>query len=60
MIDALRSAGGNHSIEVVDVDTAPDLTARYGSKVPVLVVDGREVCHYRLDREALKRALRGD
>jgi hypothetical protein len=36
-------------LEIVDVDSDPDLVRRYGKRVPVLVCDGREFCHYHLD-----------
>ena len=45
-------------IERVDVDTSPELAARYGVKVPVLVYGSIEVCHFFLDLAALRRALR--
>jgi hypothetical protein len=39
---------------VVDVDLDPALERRYGELVPVLEgPDGREICHYFLDLEAL-------
>jgi glutathione S-transferase len=42
----------------VDVDADPLLEARYGDKVPVLVdAHGREICHYFLDVEALRRRI---
>ena len=44
-------------VERVDVDGVPELAARYGPKVPVLVHDSTEVCHYFLDLDALRRAL---
>lgn len=44
-------------IERVDVDDSPDLAARYGSKVPVLVHGSSELCHYFLDLDALRRSL---
>jgi len=47
-------------IERVDVDTSPDLAARYGTKVPVLTYGSIEVCHYFLDLDALHRALGGE
>jgi hypothetical protein len=39
------------SVEVIDVDSDPQLEARHGEKVPLLVCaeDGRELCHYFLD-----------
>ena len=45
-------------IERVDVDTSPELAARYGAKVPVLMHGSFEVCHFFLDLNALRRALR--
>ena len=44
--------------ERVDVDSSPELVARYGAKVPVLVQGSFEVCHFFLDLAALRRALR--
>ena len=44
-------------IERVDVDSSPDLAARYGAKVPVLVRGSSEVCRFFLDLEALRHAL---
>ena len=41
----------------IDVDTDPDLEARWGERVPVLLADGRELCHYRLDLRALAAFL---
>ena len=50
------------AIVEVDVDAYPDLESAYGDKVPVLMLgapaDGVTVCHYRLDRLALRKALR--
>jgi hypothetical protein len=44
-------------IEVVDVDSRPELEARWGDKVPV-VLDGEiEVCHYYLDPQAVGARL---
>ncbi len=37
------------AVTVVDVDSAPDLEARYGERVPVLMHGERELCHYYLD-----------
>lgn len=45
-------------IEVVDVDSDPDLLRRYGLNVPVLLLDGTVVCRHRLDAAELQRLLR--
>ena len=36
-------------VEVVDVDADAALEARYDELVPVLLHEGRELCHYFLD-----------
>jgi hypothetical protein len=46
-----------YPIEVRDVDADPVTRARYGHKVPVLLFAGELVCHGRLDREELLKAL---
>jgi predicted thioredoxin/glutaredoxin len=45
-------------ISVVDVDSDPELTRRYGLNVPVLLLDGTVVCRHRLDQDELQRLLR--
>ncbi len=41
--------------QVIDIDSDPELVARYGDKIPVLVSSftGQEICHYFLDLAAL-------
>ena len=58
MVAALREASAGHPFDVVDIDGDPMLVERYGTSVPVLVADGREISRYHLDREALRRVLR--
>jgi len=36
-------------VDILDVDADPALEARYDQLVPVLLHDGRELCHYVLD-----------
>lgn len=45
-------------VEVVDVDSDPELARRYGLNVPVLLLDGVPVCRHRLDVDELTRLLR--
>ncbi|SAL46617.1 glutaredoxin family protein [Caballeronia telluris] len=47
------------AIEWIDIDTDADpvLAARYDEIVPVLVLDGVELCHYRLDAPRVRAAL---
>ena len=36
-------------IDVIDVDSDSRLKSQYGERVPVLVAEGKEICHYHLD-----------
>jgi len=45
-------------IQLVDVDRDPELAQRYDEWVPVLCLGAEEICHYRLDEQALRTALR--
>jgi predicted thioredoxin/glutaredoxin len=44
-------------VDVIDVDKDHATKARYGHKIPVLLLDGELVCHGRLDPEELHKAL---
>jgi len=50
-------AGTGARLDVIDVDSDPALTTRYDERVPVLVCDGIELCHYRLDEPRVRAAL---
>jgi glutaredoxin len=45
-------------VRVVDVDTDEALVTRYGVRVPVIVVDGREVAELEVGPGTVRRALR--
>ena len=40
-------------LQVIDVDRDPVLEKQYGTRVPVLVSEKGEICHYFLDKRAL-------
>ena len=44
-------------VNVVDIDANPSLREKYDILVPVVAVDGREICKYELDRDAVAAAL---
>ena len=52
---------GRFSLELerVDVDRDPELRHLHGARVPVLALDGEELCHWFLDEEALLSRLEG-
>ena len=45
-------------IDVIDVDSDPQLRRRHGLDVPVLLLDGLVVCRHRLEPQELLRLLR--
>jgi hypothetical protein len=46
------------SFDIVDVDGDAAIEERYGELVPVLTdAQGREICHYFLDPDALRARL---
>jgi len=60
MLHALADLERHHglpAVKVVDVDSDPELTRRYGLKVPVLLLDGRVICHYTLNSQELLRSI---
>jgi len=44
-------------IEIVDIDCDAAARSRYGYKIPVLLFEGELVCHGRLDRDEVFKAL---
>lgn len=59
MVEALRRLQTEmpFRLEVVDVEDDPELEELFGERVPVLLADGEEICHYQLDVCALNAHL---
>jgi len=59
MLDRLQTLQRtlNFDLAVEDVDADSRLAGLYNDKVPVLVVDGVELCHHFLDEGKLLTAL---
>jgi len=57
MLDQLRALDPELGLdlEVVDIDSDPELKARYHTRVPVLAAPDGEICEYFLDEVALRR-----
>jgi glutaredoxin len=45
-------------VEEIDISTDADLEARYGTEIPVLLVDGKKAAKYRISEFELARLLR--
>ena len=60
MIEEIREfqAGVEFKLEIIDVDDDEALRLRYGSLVPVLMAEGREICHYFFDTAALETVFK--
>jgi len=46
------------AVDIVDVDADPELEALYNERVPVLLYQGAELCHYFLDVAKVRACLR--
>ena len=44
-------------IEEIDISTDPELEARYGVEIPVLIVDGKKAAKYRVAEDAVLKIL---
>lgn len=44
-------------IDVIDIDSDPDLIKRYSKRIPVLCFRGEELCHYHLNPRRLLAAI---
>lgn len=42
----------------IDIDSDPELQARYGPRVPVITVEGREVAEGRIEPGTVRQAVR--
>ena len=54
LVPLLRDRG---TLEVRDVDDRDDWRDAYGERIPVVELDGRALCQFRLDRSAILAAL---
>jgi hypothetical protein len=45
------------SLTVVDISADPELLARYGEEIPVLLIDGRKAAKYRVTERELEAKL---
>jgi glutaredoxin len=59
MLAALEVLRGELSfeIEILDVDSDPILEREYNEFVPVLTVNGKELCHHILDESEIRKYL---
>lgn len=53
-----REEAGPATVELIDVDRDPALQERYGERVPVVVVEGREIAEGHVERGRIRGAVR--
>ena len=53
----VRDTRAAAQIEEVDIGNDPDLEARYGLEIPVLLVNGKKAAKYRVSEKELTRIL---
>ena len=54
---ALAGAGRADAITEIDISGDPQLEARYGLEIPVLLMDGTKVAKYRVTEGDVRRML---
>jgi glutaredoxin len=54
---AVRASGLGVSLDEIDISRDPDLEARYGVEIPVLLVDGSKAAKYRVSEWEVRRML---
>ena len=55
--ELLALVRGRLAVEVRDIDTREDWQQRFDLRVPVVEYQGKVVCRYRLDRQAVAAIL---
>lgn len=50
---------GRLDLEMCNIDTNSDWMARFGLRIPVVVFEGQEICHFKLDKDAIARIVDG-
>ena len=51
---------GRLELRVCDIDSRDDWRTAYNERIPVVEYDGKVICQYHLDREALTDILNSD
>ena len=51
------AADSQVALTEIDISTDPDLEARYGTEIPVLIADGKKVAKYRISETELRRII---
>lgn len=58
--ELLPILAGRATLDVCNIDEREELTREYGTRIPVVAIDGVAICQYRLDRDAVLAAIDPD
>ena len=50
---------GRLDIQVFDIDSNEAWQTRFGPRIPVVVFEDQEICHFKLDKDAIARIVDG-
>ena len=53
----IRDRSPELTLEEIDISSDAELLNRYGTEIPVLMIDGRKVAKYRVGENELRRML---
>ncbi len=48
---------GQLELDVLDIDTRPEWASELGTRIPVVEYEGRTICQYSLDKDAIRSIL---
>jgi glutaredoxin len=54
----ISGSGTAAQVQEIDIANNPDLEARYGQEIPVLLVNGKKAAKYRISEKDLTRMLK--
>ncbi len=57
VLRAVRESRAAATVSEVDISTDPDLEARYGLEIPVLMAEGIKLAKYRVTEAEVRRML---
>ena len=57
IVFVLRLNRSHLELEVLDIDTDEAWTENYGERIPVVEYEGRTICQYTLDSDAIRSII---
>jgi len=51
---------GRLEVQVLNIETRDEWRSRFELRIPVVVFDDQEICHFKLDKDAVARIVDGN